>query len=187
MDWFAPIDIYCERTAPGFWDEPFNALTNAAFLIAAAAAYARAGAEARRDPAVIGLTLTVVATGIGSFLFHTYAQVWSMLADTGAITVFVCWYLGFALRRFLAVSWPQMLLAVAAMLAAGLAADLLVPRGTLNGSVGYLPPLAALAAVGAVLARRGHPAAAHLAVAACVFAVSLALRTVDNAVCKRDL
>ena len=38
MDWFAPIDIYCERTAPGFWDEPFNALTNAAFLIAAAAA-----------------------------------------------------------------------------------------------------------------------------------------------------
>jgi len=36
MDWSAPIDLYCERTDASFWAEPANALTNAAFLIAAA-------------------------------------------------------------------------------------------------------------------------------------------------------
>ena len=31
MDWFRYIDVYCERTAPGFWDEPLNAVSNGAF------------------------------------------------------------------------------------------------------------------------------------------------------------
>jgi len=29
------IDLYCERTAPRSWNEPVNALSNAAFLLAA--------------------------------------------------------------------------------------------------------------------------------------------------------
>jgi hypothetical protein len=38
VNWSTPIDLYCERTDASFWAEPANALTNAAFLIAAAAA-----------------------------------------------------------------------------------------------------------------------------------------------------
>ena len=30
-----PIDAYCERTSAVYWAEPVNAVTNAAFLIAA--------------------------------------------------------------------------------------------------------------------------------------------------------
>jgi hypothetical protein len=26
------LDLYCERTAPGLWNEPLNALTNLAFI-----------------------------------------------------------------------------------------------------------------------------------------------------------
>ena len=29
------IDLYCERTAPGLWEEPINALTNLSFFVAA--------------------------------------------------------------------------------------------------------------------------------------------------------
>ena len=35
MDWFAALDHYCERVAVGLWDEPFNATSNLAFLVAA--------------------------------------------------------------------------------------------------------------------------------------------------------
>ncbi len=35
MDWSRAVNSYCERTDPGFWSEPVNALTNAAFLVAA--------------------------------------------------------------------------------------------------------------------------------------------------------
>ncbi|MEE7476065.1 hypothetical protein [Methylobacterium hispanicum] len=51
-DWFEPIRAYCERAGAGFWDEPLNAATNAAFLVAALAAARRAG----RDPAALALT-----------------------------------------------------------------------------------------------------------------------------------
>lgn len=31
MDWMLYVDLYCERTAPGVWNEPLNALSNLAF------------------------------------------------------------------------------------------------------------------------------------------------------------
>ncbi len=51
MDWFEPVRAYCERGGPEFWAEPANALSNAGFLLAAAAA-ARRRAPGR--PAGIG-------------------------------------------------------------------------------------------------------------------------------------
>jgi hypothetical protein len=48
MAWSTPIDLYCERADPSFWAEPVNALSNCAFLIAAAAAFA----QWRQPPAI---------------------------------------------------------------------------------------------------------------------------------------
>jgi len=53
MDWFAPIDAYCERLGPGLLAEPLNALSNAAFFIAALWA-ARAGDRGATDASVKG-------------------------------------------------------------------------------------------------------------------------------------
>jgi len=36
VDFWRSVDLYCERTDPGFWSEPLNAASNAAFLLAAA-------------------------------------------------------------------------------------------------------------------------------------------------------
>ena len=35
MNWSQKVDIYCERTDFAFWSEPLNAVSNAAFVIAA--------------------------------------------------------------------------------------------------------------------------------------------------------
>jgi hypothetical protein len=78
IDWCAPIDSYCERVGPGFWAEPVNAASNAAFLLAAVSAWflwRRAGGSDRAALALIGVVGTV---GVGSFLFHTFAQKWSL-------------------------------------------------------------------------------------------------------------
>ena len=55
--------------------------------------------------------------------------------------------------------------------------------GALNGSVNYLPPLAALLLMGLALLAMRRPEGARLLAAAAVFAVSLFLRTVDRAWC----
>ncbi|CAN0604740.1 unnamed protein product, partial [Ectocarpus sp. 12 AP-2014] len=58
------IDAYCERMDAGFWAEPVNALTNAAFLIAAYLLYRQL--RGTDDRAALALTGLVAAIGIGS-------------------------------------------------------------------------------------------------------------------------
>jgi hypothetical protein len=180
MDWSAPVSLYCERSDASFWAEPFNAATNAAFLIAAAAAFWRWRSAAGRDLPALALIIIVVAVGLGSFTFHTVATRGAALADVIPIAIFIYGYLLLALRRFLHVSRGAALAIVVAFAAAAQALAALVPPRFLNGSVGYLPALTALIAVAAATdgaTRR------NLTVAAMVFSLSLALRTADLSVC----
>src|SRR4051794_39285162 len=116
--WFEPVRAYCERADAGFWAEPLNAASNAAFLVAAALAGRRAtrgfggavgfgagplsrtgegahrgfddaAATATFDPAALALSLLVAVVGLGSFLFHTIAVRWAMLADVIPIALFI--------------------------------------------------------------------------------------------------
>src|SRR5467141_4074593 len=162
MDWSAPIDLYCERTDASFWAEPANALTNAAFLIAAAAAFwlwrRQSAGDCYRDWPALTLIAVVVAVGIGSFTFHTVATRGAVLADVIPIAVFIYGYLLLALRRFLYLP-PGFATAIVVVYAAGAQAlSWLAPPGVLNGSVGYVPPLVALIAMARATrgpARRG--------------------------------
>jgi len=71
MDWTQAVDQYCERMGPEFWAEPVNAVTNLAFVLAALVVWPRAVGLGRV------LAVILVAIGIGSFLFHTFAQPWA--------------------------------------------------------------------------------------------------------------
>ncbi|HEY8383660.1 MAG TPA: ceramidase domain-containing protein [Microvirga sp.] len=191
--WFTTLDHYCERLDPGFWAEPLNAVTNAAFLIAALMAYRlwrRAGGQ---DGPSLWLILVTASVGIGSFLFHTFATRWSLLADVIPIAIFIYSYFILAMRRALGLG------AVAAALAMGgfvlfnvgfeAAWKLVLPAVTLNGSVGYLPAALALFAVGGLCrlragdASRRALAARALIGAGSVFVLSLAFRSVDAGAC----
>ncbi|HEX8164399.1 MAG TPA: ceramidase domain-containing protein [Beijerinckiaceae bacterium] len=192
--WSDPIDAYCERVGSGFWAEPVNAVSNVGFLAAAALAclaWRRAGA---RDYPALALIAIVAVVGIGSFLFHTFANRWSRLADVIPIALFIYGYFGLAMRRFLGLG----LVASAAVTLAflGFSAGFerafvlaLRPRAieAANGSHGYVPAALALFAVGGALIVQRHPArraaGRALLAAAWVFVASLAFRTVDLAFC----
>ncbi len=182
MDWTAPIDIYCERLGPDFWAEPINAITNLGFLIAAAYGFATQRRAGRIDPAVTTLIALVAAIGIGSFLFHTFANRWSALADVIPITLFIYIYLGLALRRFFGLSW----LAAVALLLAFFVFNLLAERllaPLISGSAAYVPALLAMLVCGGVLTAWRHPAGRYLLMAGGVFLVSLTVRTLDLPLC----
>jgi Ceramidase len=181
MDWSQPIDLYCERTDAAFWSEPANAVSNIAFLIAAGVAFVRWRRGDREDWPALALIGVVTAVGIGSFTFHTVATRGAVLADVIPIAVFIYGYLLLALRRFLHLPCIAAGAIVVAYAAAAQGLTALAPPRFLNGSVGYLPALAALIAVAAVA--KGREVRRGLAAAALVFAISLALRTADIALC----
>jgi hypothetical protein len=180
MDWSAPVSQYCERTDASFWAEPLNAATNAAFLIAAAAAFLMWRRAGGRDRPTLALILVVVAVGLGSFTFHTVATRGAALADTIPIAIFIYGYLLLALRRFLALPPAGAVVIVVAYGAIAQTLPLMVSPGAFNGSAGYLPALVAMIAVALATSdapRRG------LALAAAIFTLSLTLRTIDRAAC----
>ena len=181
MDWSAPVDLYCERLGSGFWAEPLNALSNAAFLVAAAAPFLVRSVR-RPDPAIAGLAALVAIIGVGSFLFHTLANRWSLLADVLPITLFIYAYLGFALRRFLDYGWLATGAALVAFLPLSAVVEALA-RPALGGSAGYLAALLAMLAVALLARRAAHPAFPYLLGAAGIFAASLMLRTLDAPLC----
>jgi hypothetical protein len=180
MDWSTSVDLYCERTDASFWAEPANALTNAAFLIAAAAAFWSWRRAGGRDGPALALVGVVVAVGLGSFAFHTVATRGAALADVIPIAVFIYGYLLLALRRYLGLSLGISAAILIAFAASAQALSWLAPPGALNGSIDYVPALVGLI----VMARAAQgPARRGLDLAVMLFTVSLALRSVDLAAC----
>ncbi|WP_250031274.1 hypothetical protein [Paractinoplanes maris] len=160
------MDGYCERLAPGLLGEPLNALSNAAFLVAAALLIAR-------RPRSLLLPVLLAVVGLCSLAFHTFATTATAALDTLSILASVLTAIVLLTRHGLQVRRSHAWLAVPAFVAFALLVTLLL-RGALGG---YLPALLTLAAFAIALRDR------LLAIAATVFTVSLTLRTLDTPLC----
>lgn len=167
--------------------------TSVALVIAGLVAAPRLWREPRPDFAVAWLAGNAVVVGIGSFLFHTVAQPWAGIADSGPIVLFIIGYLAVTMRRFVGLSWRWSAVATVGVFAGMIAvsAGLRVARAALPpdlewilNSSSYYPALLALLLIGAWLRlARGHPAGPLLMQAGGVFAVSLVFRTLDGPLC----
>lgn len=180
MSWRDPLDIYCERTDAGFWSEPLNALTNLAFLVAAADMRRRFGRSAPAD--LQWLTVLLALVGIGSFVFHTVAERWASVLDVAFIALFVLLFVHRALVRLM--NWESTRAAGGVLATLSLTALLAVSvrLDALNGSELYLGPWAALIAL-AVACPPGR-AKRWLSRAALLFLISMFLRSVDQRFCE---
>lgn len=182
----ATASQYCERVSGGFWAEPANALTNAAFLVAAA--FAVALILRRRGRGAVGWDLWLLVVlmgciGVGSFLWHTLAVAWAEAADVVPILLFVSLFLAAYLVRVagLSVGWALLWLAVFELFNFGV--PIVLPAGLLNGSIGYLPTWLGMLILAVYGLRRAPAQGRTLLVGVAVFTVSLALRSIDQAIC----
>ncbi|MEU4768940.1 hypothetical protein AB0H12_37405 [Actinosynnema sp. NPDC023794] len=172
------VDAYCERLAPGLLAEPLNAVSNAAFLVAAALLWWR---HRPRPRSLRALPVLLALVGLGSLSFHTVADTLTNFFDVGFIAAYVIWYLIVFTRHHLGVRWSLAWLAAPAFVVLAVAT---APLGALvpGGSGIYLAPFLCLLVAAVVAAARGLPWH-DLASAAGVFAVSVALRTLDQPLC----
>ncbi len=184
MDLHAKVlGLYCERVGEGFWDEPVNALTNLAFLLAAWLSWRvwREEPRARGDRLTLVLILLTAAIGLGSFAFHTFATRWALLADTIPILIYMLTATG-AIFRY-GLGWSR--LGVAALLVVFIASMptlmALLPPTRFQFSQGYWPAWFAL--VGAAWLVHAPDKRRHLTGTAGLFAISLVFRTLDRPLC----
>lgn len=182
MAWSDPVDNYCERLDPSFWAEPLNAVSNVAFIVAGLVLLRQWRRSHVRDRIGLVLCLNVLVIGIGSFLFHTFANRWSLVADVVPIAVFIHLYLALACWRYL--NWPWWLAAGAA--AAFFMVSPLVGAAAapwFGSSASYVPALAAMFAMASLCLPRNRTLAGSLTVAGLLFASSIGLRMADQPWC----
>ena len=180
MELLREIDGYCERLGPGYWAEPVNAVTNAAFVIAAIWMWWRSAGV----PLARVLAAVLFAIGVGSYLFHTHAQVWAAIADVAPIGIFILLYL-FAVNRdvWRMPVWAALLGTVLFLPYAALTIPLWQGVPVFGVSAGYMP-VPTLILIYALLLWRMVPRVAHgLAIGAAILLVSLALRSIDESIC----
>lgn len=184
MKWSESIDMYCERTDPSLWSEPLNAVTNLAFLVAAALLWRQAGRDAGRDIRV--LTLLIAAVGLGSIAFHTIATRWAALLDIGFIAVFVlAFHQRFQVHALGRSNGAASLGVGVFVVLAGLfvLATKQLPSLSQNDSESYLAPFLLLLVCAQQAAPRWPVAARWLKRAAGLFMVSLTCRAIDQPLC----
>lgn len=175
------IDLYCERTGPGLLAEPLNASTNLAFFLAAILAWRLARRLRATEPGILLLIALAVGVGAGSTLFHTLATFWAQVLDILPILLFQIVFLFLYLRRVVRLS--PLLTSILDTLYLALCLLTLIIPPYLNGSIAYLPTLAALALLAVYHWRTRQPAPGLLVLALLVFSVSLGFRSVDLLVC----
>lgn len=182
MNWNRAIDFYCERNDPSFWAEPINALSNLGFIVAAL--YGLNSYRKSKSGWTLYLSILAMIVGLGSFLFHTYAQAWSHLADVIPIAIFMTSFLVFVLRHLF--QRTRLLSAFFTIAFFGLCAviEIFQPRHLLNGSIGYVHALSILFFLWWVLRKRQHSLAYKFAQALSVFSLGLFFRTIDHWVCE---
>lgn len=182
-DLSTPLDLYCERASAAFWAEPVNALSNLSFIAAAfGLLHLLRHHRLRLDPAGGFLLANMAVIGLGSFLFHTLANRWTLVADVLPIFIyqlaFVCLYTRRVARQPLAVVAGLMLLYLALSVAFGS-----LPRAWLNGSLAYGSALVFVAGIGLHHLRAGRRDAWGVLAAFAVFLLSLVFRSIDERVC----
>jgi hypothetical protein len=182
MDLLRFIDAYCERTDPSYWSEPVNTVTNAAFLIAALVMARRVRGQGL--PLASLLCGLLFAIGVGSYLFHTHARAWAVLADIIPIMLFSLIYIFVANLHFWRM--PTWLAAIGtfffipyAMTASEIFADL--PFFRISWPYWPLPLLIFIYAF--LLRHRHTETARGLAIGAGILCLSLTFRSLDQPLC----
>jgi len=172
------LQMYRERSGdPAFWAEPFNALSNSSFVIAAAFALDLAIRRRALTPSAIALISTAGVIGCGSFLFHTIPSPLTKWLDILPITLFQALFLWLISHDLLSTN--RWISAGIVIVVVGSSLALMPILQPLNGSLFYMPSLVAMFAFGALWAKRRRTEPFILLGAACCFALAITARSID--------
>ena len=174
------IDGYCERVDPSYWAEPVNAVTNLAFVLAALIVWR----ISRMDPWAKALCIILALIGVGSYLFHTHAQVWAAIADVLPIVLFILVYIQAVNQHgWLMRPWPALALTLCFFPFAAITMPLWQQVPVLHVSAAYLPVPALILIYAWLLRKRAPLTARGFVTGAAILLVSLTFRSIDEPLC----
>lgn len=183
LNFFAPIDQYCERLGPGVGSEPLNLISNLSFIAVGWVLIRQANANPRL-PFYRILGWQTIAVGLGSGLFHSLANYWSQLADILPIILLVVTILYFFFRNAVKLNRLKTMGALVGFLLLSVVIALVSDRASTNGSEFYFGTWISLFGMLCFYAGTGLRTSIHYTrLALAGFSSSICFRTLDERVC----
>ena len=182
------LDHYCERILPRLWDEPFNVLTNIAFLLVAFLLFRKlrtlSSSSVNNSLDLWILIGLVTAIGVGSATWHLLAAGWALWADRIPILLFISFFLVSCLVRMVNLSITTSLVLLVIFHIINVFVQIHFPPPTLNGSVFYIPTFLFLITITFLLgSHHSLPVKSNFLIASVIFAIAIIFRSIDLAVC----
>ena len=181
MDWFHPLNNYCERQLAGFWGEPVNTLTNLIFI----ALGLILALKTKANRFCFYFSLQIIAIGIASSIFHTFANNLGAFLDIASIIVFGMTYIFAVNLCFLNVSYFLSFLIAMLLVPFSFAVSFLtmVSLGELNGSSWYISFVILFLIYAFLLRRICSDFSRVLLYSTAFFVLSIIFRSIDHAFC----
>lgn len=178
------IDIYCERTGPGFLAEPLNLFSNVSFFVA----YFITRQRYRISSLPIPLRIAhffIFAIGVGSATFHATALMWGQLADILPIALFVLVSLYCYLKFIKKFSLIGIVAGYLWLFGVSYLCETFIDPLAVNGSQSYFGVASVLGVLALDQWREKSPQAKYYLQAFLIFVLSLTFRSLDQAFCAR--
>lgn len=105
MNWYEPIDIYCERVDSSFLSEPLNAITSLGYIVVFLLLFKNYKEEDIKSSSFMLLLSLLFFIAVGSFLLHTFANIYSAMANSFIFILFTLSYIAIVLRIVFYESW----------------------------------------------------------------------------------
>ncbi len=186
MDYlFTTLNYYCERTSTDLLSEPLNLFSNAAFFVAAfyMQMFCKKKNIANHPHVKILIALTYLV-GIGSTIFHSFANILTNLCDVIPIGLLVVTAVYFIMRDIFQFSLVRSLLWLGILAATCIFIVLTIKIPALNHSEMYLGPLGALIVLAVYSRLVGNRNSSELLFSSLFFVISLIMRSIDQRFCQ---
>ncbi|MCP4761518.1 MAG: ceramidase [archaeon] len=185
---FQCIDIYCERTSCDFWAEPLNAVTNFVFMILAIVAFRNymktfKPESEKIDKNMVFLIFLVFSIGVGSFLFHTFANELTLFFDVFPIMLFAIWYFAVGQIKVLKFKLQNAAIGIIIFICLLLVMGRIFPRGFLNGSATYFPFPMACIFFASMMYKKNQAIFKQYCLATVAFCIAITCRIIDMELC----
>lgn len=173
------IDFYCERNLPTAFNEPANILSSFAYVFFGFLLLINQQNERSSSK----WHWLMILVGLGSVLFHTFAEFWTMISDIIPISILILAIFIASLKKNLHFSKRQIFLSTLSLLSMTGVITIIVPSETVNGSQPYFVPLLALGLITVSIWLKSPRDGVRYVFATLIFCAALFFRMIDNTIC----
>jgi|SRR3989344_1335509 len=177
-----PIPVYCEQIIEGIIAEPFNAISNIAFILSGICSIALLKKYKAKSNILWFLPFNIFSIGLGSTLWHTYRTPPTLIMDSIPIYVFIVVVL-YLLLNWLLKNKNKAAIVTGSFVLFQTILWLILPSNITNSSIRHIINLAAFSCVLYFLRKKNGTIPKEMWYAFILYFSAIIARTVDLPLC----